>query len=217
MQIKNTVACLKYGDKYQSDYVNNLYSMFRRHCSYEHEFVCFTDDANGLNENIKTIPLKTYDDIHGWWYKTFLFDPSYSLSGSILFLDLDVVIFNGMDKFFEFSPNDFCISRGFRKDNKRGMNSSCFRFESGTHSYIYENFMKDRSSIMKRLHGDQDWIQEQVKDYSFWPETWLLSYKWDMVQSNGDLKYTDDTSIAVFHGKPNPHELDTNWVKDNWR
>jgi hypothetical protein len=217
MQIKNTTACLKYGNKYKSDYVNNLYSMVKRHCSSDYDFVCFTDDANGLHENIKIIPLKLYNDIHGWWYKTFLFDPSHNLNGSILFLDLDVVIFNEINKFLKFSPNDFCISRGFRKDNKHGMNSSCFRFESGSYSHIYENFMKDRSSIMKRLHGDQDWIQEQVKDYSFWPETWLLSYKWDMIQSNGKLKHAEDTSIAVFHGKPNPHEIETDWIKNNWR
>jgi hypothetical protein len=214
--MQKTIACLKYGTKYSTEYVNKLYSMTQRYCSYEHKFVCFTDDEKGLNKNIQTVQLKTQSDIEGWWYKTFLFDPSNNLRGTVLFLDLDIVIFNSMDRFFDHDEGAFCISRGFRKDNKNGMNSSCFRFEAGTHSFIYENFMKDRSSITKRLHGDQDWIQEQVKEFSFWPEKWLLSYKWDMIKDD-KLDQYDKTAIAVFHGKPNPHELDTTWIREHWR
>lgn len=217
MSTKKTVVCLKYGDKYSSDYVNKLRSMTARHCSYDHDFVCFTDNRSGIDSDIVTIPLKTYDDIHGWWYKTFLFDPSYGLRGTLLFMDLDVVIFNGIDKFFDYSPSEFCVSRGFRKDNKNGMNSSCFRFVSGTYSYIYEDFMMDRNAIMKRLHGDQDWFQEKIHDHVFWPDDWLMSYKWGIEQKDGSVKYKDETSIAVFHGKPDPHEVNAEWVKNNWR
>jgi hypothetical protein len=211
-----TIVCLKYGTKYSSDYVNKLYQMSLRHCNYNYKFVCLTDDPLGLNSNISSISLNTYDDIQGWWYKTFLFDPSYGLQGSILFIDLDVVIFSNIDKFFDYETETFCISRGFRKDNKYGMNSSCFRFNAGTHKFIYDDFMKDRSNIMKRLHGDQDWIQEKIFDFNFWPDSWLMSYKWDMYKE-GKVNYEDATSIAVFHGEPKPHKLETLWIKENWR
>jgi hypothetical protein len=217
MHDDKTIACLKYGNKYAPEYVNKLYSMVSRNCSYKHEFICFTDDKTGLNSNIKIIPLKTFDDIKGWWYKTFLFDPSYNLKGSILFIDLDVILFNTIDKFFDYEASKFCISRGYRKDNKNGMNSSCFRFNAGSYSFIYEKFMKDRQEIMNRLHGDQDWIQENITDHVFWPDDWMMSYKWDMLQKDNTLYHTKDTSIAVFHGKPNPHELDTEWIRENWR
>jgi hypothetical protein len=214
--MQKTIVCLKYGSKYSVKYVNKLYSMTKRHCTYDHEFVCFTEDSRGLDKNIKVIPLDTYSDIEGWWYKTFLFDPSNGLEGTILFLDLDVVIFDSIDKLFEYDASSFCITRGFRKDNKNGMNSSCFRFEAGTHTFIFEDFMKNRTSIMKRLHGDQDWIQEQVKEFSFWPDNWLMSYKWGMLKGN-TLSSHEDTAIAVFHGKPNPHEIDTTWIREHWR
>ena len=212
-----TIVCLKYGTKYSSDYVNKLYQMVLRHCNYDYKFVCLTDNPTGLNSNIHTILLNTYDDIQGWWYKTFLFDPSYGLEGSILFIDLDVVIFSNIDKFFNYEPDNFCISRGFRKDNRNGMNSSCFRFNAGTHKFLYDDFMNDRTNIMKRLQGDQDWIQEKMTDFFFWPDKWLMSYKWDMVDKNKDVKYDSSTSIAVFHGEPKPHELKTLWIKENWR
>ena len=27
----------------------------------------------------------------------------------------------------------------------------------------------------------------------------------------------DNTSVAVFHGEPHPHEVQDEWVKENWR
>lgn len=211
-----TIVCIKYGTKYSAEYVNKLFSMIKRHCNYEYSFVCITDNFEGLNSEIKAVPLHTYKDIHGWWYKTFLFDPSYELTGSILFIDLDVVIINDIDKFFDYEPEEFCISRGFSKNNKQGMNSSCFRFNAGTHQYIFDDFMKDKTNIMKRLHGDQDWIQEKVSDFKFWPEEWLMSYKWDMLK-NKELNYENSTSIAVFHGEPKPHKINSAWIKEHWR
>lgn len=215
---EKTVVCLKYGTKYSPEYVNKLRSMTLRHCECAHNFICITDDSSDLRSDIQTISLTTHSDIHGWWYKTFLFNPVIGLRGDVLFLDLDVVVFNDLTKFFTHSAKEFCISRGFRKDNKNGMNSSCFRFEAGTHSYIFNDFMKNRKEIMGRLHGDQDWIQERIESYSFWPDNWLMSYKWDMINKFGNVKYNDETSIAVFHGKPNPHELTTTaWIKQNWK
>jgi len=211
-----TIVCIKYGTKYSSEYVNKLYYMSQRYCNYDYEFVCITDNKEGLDSNISAMSLNTHDDIHGWWYKTFLFNPEYDLKGSILFIDLDVVIINDLNKFFDHVPDNFCISRGFSKNNKNGMNSSCFRFNAGTHKFIYDDFMKDRTNIMKRLHGDQDWIQEKVTDFNFWPDNWLMSYKWDM-NKYSKVNYENSTSIAVFHGEPKPHELDTTWIKEHWR
>ncbi len=218
-EIKRYVICLKYGDKYSADYVNKLYNMVQRHLSLDYEFYCITENSTGLDPSIKVLPLNLNPNIDiGWWYKINLFDPKFPLKGTILFLDLDVVIFNSIDKFFtEYSNSDFCISRGFRKDNKTGMNSSCFRLNTNTNNYVYDNFIANSNNIMKRLNGDQDWLQEQIKEFSFWPDNWLLSYKWNMVTNSEELLYTDKTSIAVFHGKPNPHELNTKWIKQNWR
>jgi hypothetical protein len=213
---EKTIACLKYGTKYSYDYVNRLYSMTKRHCTKDYQFICFTDDSFGLNKNVKTIKLKEYEDVEGWWYKTFLFDPSYNLNGEILFIDLDVVIFNCIDKFFDYSPNDFCILRGFSKNNYNGMNSSCFKFKAGTNKHLYTNFISDRENIMKRLRGDQDWFQESLKTHNFWPDNWALSYKWNMKEDEV-IKYNDETSIAVFHGNPKPHQEKSQWVIDNWR
>lgn len=213
MSTKN-VICLKYGSKYSAEYVNKLYSMISRYSTGNIKFWCLTDHSIGLNDQISIIPLTVVDGIEGWWYKLFLFDPLFELKGTFLFLDLDVVIVNSIDKFFEHSLSNFCISRGFSKNNKTGMNSSCFRFEGGSYTSLYEKFMINRTNIMSRLHGDQDWLQEQITDHSFWPDEWLLSYKIDL---NNKYVLGENTSIVVFHGLPKPDQLEIdNEFRKRW-
>ena len=49
-----TIACVKWGTKYNSDYVNKLAAGVRRHLTVPYRFVCFTDDASGISADIVT-------------------------------------------------------------------------------------------------------------------------------------------------------------------
>lgn len=230
--MKKYVLCLKHGSKYDHSYVNNLYSMVSRNLTVDFEFVCLTENSEKLNENITIIPLDTSQQVSGWWYKPYVFNSKLGLDGTILFLDLDVVIFNNIDKLFLYEPEKFCVINDFyaKKKGKRGMNSSCFRFKSGSHQNVYDDFVKNSDAIMKSMHGDQDWIQAVIKEnYAHWPETWIKSYKWEMHLEkeiikngnryvvNGNPKIDADSSIAVFHGYPKPDQIDQKWCKENWR
>ena len=236
--MKNYVVCLKHGSKYSSEYVNKLYNMCKRHLTVPFEFVCFTDDLRGIDSNIKTITLKQIG-VSGWWYKPMFFDKNFPLDGTLLYMDLDIVICGNIDHLFTYNPDKFCIIRDFnrslRSDWNR-MNSSVFRLKSCSMGYVYDEFMKDHGMNMRRFHGDQDWIYEMVgprkQDWSFWPDDWILSYKWEMRDRNDlvklqnqprnfrdkkDPKLLPRTCIAVFHGEPHPHQCEDNWVKENWK
>ena len=64
------VVCVKYGTKYGADYVNKRHAGVKRHLSLDHQFACFTENTEGLNEDIKVIPLKSKnEDWSGWWSK----------------------------------------------------------------------------------------------------------------------------------------------------
>jgi hypothetical protein len=230
--MKKQVLCLKYGSKYSSEYVNKLYNTVSRNLILEHEFVCLTEDPTGLNKNIKILPLQQNKEIDGWWYKPMVFNPELPLSGTVLFLDLDVVIFDNIDYLFTYEPKSFCIIEDYyaKRKGKTGMNSSCFRFEHGTNTNIYFDFMKNSKKIMQSMHGDQDWIQMSIKsNYKYWPNSWIKSFKWEMhdekeIIKNGNTylvntnpRIDKDTSIAVFHGHPKPHEIEQTWCKNNWR
>ena len=84
------ILCLKHGQKYSADYVNKLYNMTQRHCTLEHEFVCITEDPAYLLPGIQTIPLPK--GLDGWWNKPYMFSKDLPINGTILYLDLDVVI-----------------------------------------------------------------------------------------------------------------------------
>ena len=233
----NYVVCLKYGNKYSAEYVNKLYSMVKRNLTIPFEFVCYTEDATGIDTNIKTESLIVIPGVTGWWYKPMFFNPALGLQGTILFFDLDVVIFDNIDNLFSYEPNKFCIIRDFNRHvvrNYNKFNSSIFRLTTGMHSEIYTSFMKDPNVPIRRYHGDQDWIRSMVKDgtYVYWPDEWIQSYKWEMrgkprfnnsprghrdFEVNGDPVIKNNTSIAVFHGEPQPHNCKDQWVVDNWK
>ena len=53
------IVCVKYGTKYGADYVNKLYAGVKRHLSLDHKFACFTENPEGLHEDIMIIPLNS--------------------------------------------------------------------------------------------------------------------------------------------------------------
>ncbi len=221
--MKNYVVCLKYGTKYPAEYVNKLYSMVSRYLTIDHEFYCITDDRNELNAKIKIIDLKLDPEItNGWWYKLEVFNPEFPLHGTILFLDLDLVIFGDMNKFFDYNKGSFCIIEKFMAHNKAGVNSSCFRFESGSQVQLYETFSQHKRRKMQIYAGDQDLIGFEASGLKHWPKNWCLSYKLHMVgndpyNTEAQPKTYPESSIAVFHGLPNPHQVENAWCKEHWR
>ena len=180
--MKNYVVCLKWGDKYSAEYVNVLANMVSRNTTVPYEFVCFTDNSNGIQPGVRVLPVPKLP-VTGWWYKPYFFSPQLPIKVNILYFDLDVIIFRNIDNLFTYNPDKFCIIRDFnrhiRQDWKK-MNSSVWRMKSGTQDHVWTNFEKDNFVVTKRLHGDQDWIYSQVRDnFCFWPDEWIQSYKWD--------------------------------------
>jgi len=230
----NYVVCLKYGNKYSAEYVNKLYSMVERHLTTPHEFICFTEDPTDIDARIKIKPLELIPGIEGWWYKLMFFNPNLGLEGTILFLDLDLIIFNNIDYLFMYKPNAFCILRHFnRRDTLRPVskdftdylsrrnedsclkfNSSVFRLQTGQHSRVYTDFVKDSKNIIDRFDGDQEWMNHVIRqNYNYWPYEWIRSYKLEM---KGRSIIKPETSVAVFHGKPKPSDYVDNWCRYNW-
>ena len=230
---KNYVLCLKHGTKYDFEYVNRLYSMVKRNLTLDFEFVCITDNTENLHNDIKTIPLP--EGIEGWWCKPYMFNDKLPLNGKILYLDLDVVISENLDKFFTFRPADWCIIRDFTRCMRpswKKYNSSVIRFNSGQLSHLWNTFKRNQHFYQRKHFGDQDYMYEIDKSGVYWPDEWVLSWKWEIrrsrefapggIRGKRKLRYTEDCtppkdcSICVFHGDPNPHNCDDPWVKENW-
>jgi len=230
------VICVKQGTRYDYEYVNRLRNMVKRHLSFKHQFVCFTDDAEGIHPNVGIIDLPSYPEMTGWWAKPYIFCPDYFSSGDInLYFDLDMVIINSIDHFINYRPEKFVglqdLGRIFRK-NWVKLGSAVMRWPAKTNAKIWTEFKADRAAIARKFHGDQDWIWHIAKeDIHFFPEQWIQSYKWqirnrnELVKTVSGLKFTSvknpkpppDTSVLAFHGTPDITDIRDPIIVNNWQ
>lgn len=227
-----TVLCVKFGNKYGVDYVEKLRNMVSRHLTVPYEFCCLTDDQHPI-DGVTSIVRPNQGYARGWWHKVHMFDPGLGLKGRVLYMDLDVIIHDNINKLVIGHDNKFMGIRDFnRKFNPTWnvLNSSVMSWPAGLHPDIFTVFQTDPKKA-QRMHGDQDWIWHVAKPrITFWPERWIQSYKWEIrdrseVAYNGSKRYfrtvknvtiPRDCSICVFHGDPNPHEVQDPYVLDNW-
>ena len=71
------IICMKWGDKFDSSYVNRLYKMVEKNITIPHRFVCFTDNPDGIDKNIEKLPIPPLkvDGIHDiLWIKTIVYN-----------------------------------------------------------------------------------------------------------------------------------------------
>jgi hypothetical protein len=81
------ILCVKWGDKYNHEYVNTLYKSL-----HQYSFYCYTEDSTGLHPDIKVIPIPPKPVLKVWWNKLALFSRDFPVKGKNIFFDLDVKI-----------------------------------------------------------------------------------------------------------------------------
>ncbi len=213
--------------------------MVKRNLTFAFQFHCMTEDAQDINPEINILPLET-SDLTGWWYKLHIFKKDfYGLEGQLLFIDLDMVIIKNLDEFFTYTPEKFCIMPELNNSGRYG--SCLMRLEIGKQTLVWDNFASNSAAITQRLHGDQDWIFQQLPNASLWPKTWIQSYKYHCDSKTkynfhflnklikpftaGQAKLPPQAKIIAFHGKPDPEDIVNNyyrrykkasWLKDYW-
>lgn len=229
-----TVLCVRFGTKYGREYVERLRNMVARNLTVPYEFVCLTDDQHDIS-NVRKIYQPNANYPKGWWHKVHMFDNNLPIKGRILYLDLDVVIHANIDKLVGYHNRNFIGIHDFNRKfypNWNYLNSSVMAWNHGTQNHIFTQFKKDPGQA-QRLQGDQDWIWKLSKDtIKFWPKEWIQSYKWEIRNREEltvgpvgrrfktvrhDIVPHPDCSIAVFHGEPNPQDVQDKFVIDNWQ
>ena len=233
------VACMKWGTMYDGPYVNNLYSMVRRHLTIPHRFVCFTDNNAGFLSGIESFPIPAPDLMGGGnfgsWNKVALFAPKLAnLSGPVLFLDLDLIIVDNIDCLFEYQPGQFCIIHDWSRRHEG--NSSVFRFEVGKHADLLDYFLKHQEEVRSQFRCDQSYVSTRLlaaNQLHYWPDDWCCSFKRHCLPKWPKQWFTTATlspksKVVVFHGRPKPPDAihgmrhkyrlirPVPWVKEHW-
>ena len=221
-------CCVYYGNKYTPEYVQKLYNMVERHLTVPHEFYCFTDHSNLFDLVTGKIHFKSFPryDMEGWWNKLQLFNPETGLQGVNLYMDLDVVILKNIDCFATHGDDTtFGITNDFGQPTTI-YNSSIMKWNNiNASSLIWDKYYADRPSFRKE-QGDQNVVTNLMKNQPMllpFPDDWTFSYKWfsrerpRFPKVQWTFEQDMNAKVAVFHGNPNPHESEQQWVKDNWK
>ena len=227
------VVTLKWGTRYGAEFVNKLFNGVSRNLSLPFRFVCFTDDTAGVAEGIHTYPIPEMDLepplLYTPWRKLCLFRQGLPIEGYCLFLDLDVIITGSLDDFFRFEPDKIPIIRDWptlrRKLFPKGPpvgNSSVFRFVANEHSFVYEQFLREKEWALANFRPPQSYLTHCIRPRMiFWPEGWVVSFKehclpfwpanlWMVPRLPRQAK------IVIFHGRPDPDEArDGRWSLGN--
>lgn len=210
--------------------------MCKRHCTLDFTFVCLTDDPLDIDPNIMILGLP--DNLQGWWCKPYMFSADLPIKGTILYMDLDVVLSSNIDKLITYQPNHWCTIRDFTRAMRPKWpkyNSSIVRFKTGQLDFVWKEYSKDPNIVQKQYFGDQDFLYAATEKHKamLYPDTWVQSWKWEVrkdrqfapggTSGNKKMKTIENVKprveccVCVFHGDPNPHNCEDPWVVDNWR
>ena len=224
--MRHNLIVVHSGTAYGAEYVLNLWHSARRHCRRNFNFYVFTDNVAQHPQDLgwNFIKLPNWQHINGfkpWWYKLEIFNYQHQLEGKNLYIDLDVIVVNNIDCFWDYA-DEFCICQDFNRafnKNIQYCNSSVMGWNSNSMSFLYTKFASDMQKIVHQYRGDQDYIHvETAATQKWWPTEWAMSWKWEILHG-GQLqpqgKYRsiepyiipDNARLIVCHGRPNPHEI----------
>ena len=213
---------MKWGRRYNYNYVNNLYESIKKHTEKKTQLICFTDDKRKISKNVickplpkikipKKISQTPWRKLSIWQY------PLHDIKGDVLFLDLDLVITNNIDKLFTYKPGTFCVIENWTQVGKGIGNTSCFRLPVKKYKFIFEEFEKKPLYYLNKFHIEQVYISKLIPEQNFWPDNWCKSFKhnllpkWPMrIWKPAELP--GDTSIVAFTGKPDPEDV----LREKW-
>lgn len=155
------ILCVKWGNKYDG-YEEKLKEQLEKYCSFDFNFYCLTDNPTKEYH----IQLPNFWDKHYvpkmfWAYRKFYMfneDLFPDIHGNeFLYLDLDIIIHNSIDYFFNLNMEKPWIIRGwwnnleicklnFNKGESPLINSSVIRWNRGQLKSIY-NHIEQKYSI----------------------------------------------------------------------
>lgn len=222
-----------YRSVFKSEHVNILRNMIERNYNGEWRLTCITDDAKGIDERIRVIPLwKDYSNIPNpsnegrgpscyRRLKMFSRDAGEWLGKRICAIDIDIVIVGDITHIVECDA-DFKI---WGDTNPRTLyNGSLIVFNAGSRPELWEKF--DPIESPKRTHklgifgSDQAWISCCLgnKEQRFHQQDGVYSFRNHILPGQRNI-LPDNAKIIVMHGWLDPWSKEVQqfpWIKKHY-
>ena len=227
--------CIKWGNAYSPEYVNNLYNMVKRNYIYEFQFHCFTDDSEGIISDVTTHPIPDIDPLHPkYWFnkehyswdrpKFLLFNAHSWLNteGPFCYFDLDVIIQNDISDFYEkafdphilyshWQPENQLQDRFFKNIRGTYFNSSCMLWWNNQCQHIYEDVLEHKDVVFHTFYKGSDnyhqWrLPTHIRPYEKKDMFWNFLPHEDYYSFNY-AKRNDDAKLVLFNQNRVPGDV----------
>ena len=190
------IIFVKWGTKYSSDHVINLYNSLKNYDYPNHDYYCYTDrEADVLiNAGLRTISIPKKPLLKKWWNKLKMFDKEFfPLVGKNLYFDLDVKI--NSDPFNTIKQIEWdkltVVDCHWKKSNlyKRlsnydvDINSSVLAWDTNQSdiaelwNHFYNSGYKDY--FLRKYVGIDRYIVHEDFEYNTFPHDFIQSYKYE--------------------------------------
>lgn len=231
------VSCFKwkphagYRSEFRPETVNVLRAMVARHYPDPHAFVCITDDARGIDPDIRIVPLwsdfASVPSPHGGKnpscyrrLKLFSAEAQQILGPRFVNLDLDCVITGDLRPLWN-RPEDFMAWGDTHP--RTYYNGSMILMTAGARKQVWETFDPARSPKLSMQAGcygsDQGWISYCLgpKEAKWTKADGVYSYRNHLKTVTG---LPGNARMVMFHGSDDPWmprvQARHPWIAQHW-
>jgi len=236
------ILCVKWGEKYNNDYVEKLKKQIEDNCNYNYNFYCLTDNPQTEYDiKLPTTWDRYYDSEtkHFWAYrKCYIFNEDLfpDIKGDeFLFFDLDVLFHKSINKFFELNMDNPWIVRGWWNDTDNckknysklkstPLNSSIIRWNRGQLKPIYDEIVKFTDIIFFTYSSidnyfNQRWYDIHNEDGGYFKgfEKGMVYswYKGNIYSSDMDFKkLRKDHTVCLFNNSTEKENEHMNQISE---
>jgi len=241
-----TVVCWKweafpgYRSKFEACHVNTFARMVRRNYSKPVEVVCITDDAAGITECDRVIPLwSEFGDIRSMQdgpqgpqknpscyrrLRMFARDAGEWLGKRIVSMDLDCVITGDLSPILD--RTEPFVAWG-DTNPRTYYNGGLISFEAGARPQLYEEFRADpaaciaRAKASRAFGSDQAWISACLgpREPKFTIAHGVFSYRIH-IRPRPSQSLPPTARVVMFHGHVDPDSQEAQripWVRQHYR
>lgn len=217
--------CIKWGDKYSPEYVDNLYAMIARNYSRPFTFTCFTDDPEGIDADC--VPIPAVEPLHpDFWFgkenycwdraKFLMFNAHNWLGfqGKWCYFDLDVIIHGSLLELdnlakkprithSKWQPPGQQHDRFFIDIRGTYYNSSMMCWDGAQCEDLFYDVLEHEDVIFKTFFKGTDnyhwWRQKH--HWTNIPYDWVYSYNRGAhhKEDNTKYKYREDYKVCIFN------------------
>jgi len=206
-------------------YITRLVSGLKKHMpdGVDYRVILFTDDPAASVPGVDVRALGTPRGLRWNLRKMFMYASGADLRKHVLCLDLDCIIVGDMspivNELMNIERKLLITCSGAYRRSKLGGSVIGFRTDKKLEKLLWTPLTGDKRKYFEKLTGGSErrYLQRRLvpKQVGLWDKYIpgaILSYKRDCKK-----RLPPGASIVRFHGSPRPHQVQDEWVSENWK